>query len=431
MSKKQFTDYKKCLDFLFSLERVEIKYDLKNITTLLNYLNNPQKNFKSIHIAGTNGKGSVASIINSVLIEEGFKTGLYTSPHIKDFRERILINGKEIPKQYVIDFTNRVYKLVIKIVPSFFEVTTAMAFEYFRGQKVEYAVIEAGLGGRLDSTNVLNPLISVITGISIDHTEYLGNTIEKIAYEKAGIIKNKISVVIGDIKDTALKVIKNKCVAKKSELFESHKLRNINITQRGETGIDLDIFGKKYFYPVIGDYQISNIKTALPSLQKIYEIEKKKLSDNIFRIGLNNILVNSKFYGRFQLIGKNPDTVIDVSHNLQGISQISSNLKYFKFKNLFIIFGMMKDKNYGACVRLLEKLDAKIILTKPDYKRAEEAEILFESAERKEKFYISDNVKAAFVNARKLAGRNDLILITGSFYLVSELLKTFKFKNIN
>ena len=306
-----------------------------------------------------------------------------------------------------------------------------MAFEYFSEQKVEYAIIETGLGGRLDSTNVLKPLISVITGISIDHTEYLGNTIESIANEKAGIIKSKIPVVIGDIKDTAFNVIKKQCIVKESLLIESRYLKNVNIIKRSETGIDLNIFGKKYFYPVVGDYQISNIKTAFTALQKIYEIEKIILTENIFRIGLLNILKNSKFYGRFQLIAEQPFVVIDISHNLQGISQISSNLKYFGFKNLFVIFGMMKDKNYGACVRLLEKLDAKIILTKPDYKRAEEAEILFKSAEHKEKFYISDNVKAAFVNAKKLAGRNDLILITGSFYLVSELLKTFKFKNIN
>jgi len=430
MSKKQFKDYKKCLDFLFSLERVGIKYDLKNITTLLNFLNNPQKNFKSIHIAGTNGKGSVASIINSVLIENGFKTGLYTSPHILDFKERILINGNDIPKQFVIDFSNKVYNLVLRIIPSFFEVTTAMAFEYFSEQKVEYAVIEAGLGGRLDSTNVLKPLISIITGISIDHTEYLGTTIEKISFEKAGIIKNKIPVVIGDIKDTAFNVIKKKCIEKGSILIESNRLKNVNILKRLETGINLDIFGKKYFYPIVGDYQISNIKTAFTVLQKIYEIDKIILTENIFRSGLNNILINSKFYGRFQLIGEHPSVVIDVSHNLQGISQIIANLKYFEFKNLFVIFGMMKDKNYGACVRLLEKLDAKIILTKPDYKRAEEAEILFKSSKYKEKFYISENVKAAFVNAKKLAERNDLILITGSFYLVSESLRTFKFKNI-
>ena len=181
----EYKSYEKCVKYLYSLERVGIKYDLKNIKSLLRFLGNPEKNFKSVHIAGTNGKGTVASIINSYLIELKYKTGLYTSPHIKDFRERILVNGKMIPQKYVIDFTNKIYDLTQKILPSFFEATTAMAFQYFSDCGIEYAVIEAGLGGRLDSTNILKPELSIITSISIDHTEYLGNTVEKIAFEKA------------------------------------------------------------------------------------------------------------------------------------------------------------------------------------------------------------------------------------------------------
>ena len=188
----EYKSYEKCVKYLYSLERVGIKYDLKNIKSLLRFLGNPEKNFKSVHIAGTNGKGTVASIINSYLIELKYKTGLYTSPHIKDFRERILVNGKMIPQKYVIDFTNKIYDLTQKILPSFFEATTAMAFQYFSDCGIEYAVIEAGLGGRLDSTNILKPEVSIIPSISIDHTEYLGNTVEKIAFEKAGMKSNDL-----------------------------------------------------------------------------------------------------------------------------------------------------------------------------------------------------------------------------------------------
>ena len=431
MGRKEFTNYEKCIDFLFGLERVGIKYDLKNIKAILKFLDNPQKKFKSIHIAGTNGKGSVASAINSVLIEKGFKTGLYTSPHIRDFRERILINGKEISKQFILDFTNRVYELIIKIIPSFYEVTTAMAFEYFSMQKIDFAVIETGLGGRLDSTNVLRPLISVITGISIDHTEYLGNTIKSIAGEKAGIIKNKIPVVTGTIKGIPGSVIKKKCEELKCELIESEKLFNTEIFQRDENGIMINIDGITFAYPVVGDYQISNIKTTLAALSKICEIEKFEINYEILFRGLYKMAENSKFYGRFQLINKNPLLVIDVSHNFEGISQIKSNLKYFKYKKLVIIFGMMKDKNYAACINKIGELEAKIILTKPNYKRAEEPEELYRCAINKEKYFISENIKPAYINAKKLAGKQDLILITGSFFLVSDLLKYYNFKNIN
>ena len=197
MIKDKFRNYNKCIEYLFGLERAGIKYNLKNISSLLKYLKNPQRNFKSIHIAGTNGKGSVSSILNSVLIEKGFKTGIYTSPHIRDFRERILVNGKFISKKFILDFTNKIHPEIERIKPSFFEVTTAMAFEYFSQKKVDYAVVETGLGGRLDSTNVMMPVVSVITSIGIDHVEFLGKTIKKISYEKAGIIKKNTPVIVG------------------------------------------------------------------------------------------------------------------------------------------------------------------------------------------------------------------------------------------
>lgn len=430
----KFKNYKSCIEYLFSLERAGIKYDLKNIKKILDYISHPEKHFNSIHIAGTNGKGSVASIMNSVLIESGFKTGLYTSPHIIDFRERILVNGIMINKKYVMDFTERLYDLFEEIKPSFFEATTTMAFEYFANQNVEYAVIESGLGGRLDSTNVLKSEISVITGISIDHTEYLGNTIESIAQEKAGIIKRNIPCVMGKTEGKARNVIEKKCKNKKSELFYADNLWNVNILKKQEDLMDLDINEIKnkenkicLCYPVIGKYQIHNIKTALTSLDLIGKINGISFSEENIINGFKNVIINSKFFGRFQKICANPKIVIDISHNLQGIKNIRDNLKFFNFDKLYVIFGMMKDKEYVKCLDELEKLNAIVILTKPDYKRAEEPEMLFKSVKRKEKFFVAENVNIAYKSVKKIAKKNDLILIIGSFFLISDFLKQKQF----
>lgn len=424
---KKFTNYKSCIEYIFRLERVGIKYDLKNIRTILKYIGNPEKKFKAVHIAGTNGKGSVASIINSVLTECGYKTGLYTSPHIMDFRERILINGKLIPKDFVMNFTGRLYGLFEKIKPSFFEATTAMAFEYFALQKVDYAVIETGLGGRLDSTNVLKPIISIITGISIDHTEYLGNTIESIAFEKAGIVKKNIPCVTGKMEDKAKIIIAGKCKIKKSKMLDAETMMNAKIVGRNENCMEIKSrFNREKIllkYPLTGYYQIHNVKTAFTALKQIAKEERIILNDSILKTGFEKVKSNSKFYGRFQKISNNPKIVIDVSHNVEGIKNIRENLKYFKYKNLYVIFGMMKDKEYVKCLNELGKLDAKIILTKPGYKRAEEPEVLFKSVKKQEKYIISENVNIAYKSVKKMLGKDDLLLITGSFFLVSDFLK--------
>ncbi|MCX6165350.1 MAG: Mur ligase family protein, partial [Ignavibacteriae bacterium] len=310
----KFKNYKNCIEYLFSLERAGIKYDLKNIKKILDYISHPERNFKSVHIAGTNGKGSVASIINSVLIESGFKTGLYTSPHLIDFRERILVNGNMINKKYVVDFTNRLYDLFEEIKPSFFEATTALAFDFFANQNVEYAVIESGLGGRLDSTNVLKPEISIITGISIDHTEYLGNTIESIAYEKAGIIKRNIPCIAGKTENVAKRVIEKKCNTKKSEFIYAENLWNVNILKCREDSMEINVNeinneeNKIYIsYPVIGKYQVCNIKTAFTALDSIGRINGISFSEENIVIGFKNVIVNSRFFGRFQKINNNPN----------------------------------------------------------------------------------------------------------------------------
>jgi dihydrofolate synthase / folylpolyglutamate synthase len=427
----KFVNYKKCTDYLFDLERVGIKYDLNNIKAILKYLGNPERKFKSVHIAGTNGKGSVASIINSVLIESGINTGLYTSPHINDFRERILINGEMISKNYVIDFANRLYKLIEKIKPSFFEVSTAMAFEYFAKNDVDIAVIEAGLGGRLDSTNVLKPVVSVITGIAIDHTEYLGNTIESIAGEKAGIIKKRIPCVTGYMEKKAIEVIKGKCKKENSKMFYADDIWKVSIDKHNEEYMNLKVSRSNYIknyieleYPVPGKYQIHNIKTGFTALDIIGKSEGISFREEYIKSGVKNLISNSKFFGRFQKVSEIPKIIIDVSHNVQGIKNIREILKNYKYKNLYIIFGMMKDKEYKKSLEELEKLDAKIILTKPDYKRAEEPEVLYKSVKQKEKFGISENIQSAFKYLKKNTKKDDLILVTGSFFLVSEFVKS-------
>jgi len=421
----EFITYKKCIDYLYSLERVGIKYDLNNIKKLSGHLNNPHKKFLSIHIAGTNGKGSVASMLNSVFIECGYITGLYTSPHILDFRERIRVNGTKIPPRYIIDFINKNYEIIEKINPSFFEITTALAFDYFAHKNIDIAIIETGMGGRLDSTNILSPLVSVITSISKDHSEYLGDTIREITNEKAGIIKHKIPCVIGELPDLSEKIISEKCKKEKSDLITS-KSYKINIKNINENGItfncklnDKEI--QNINLPIIGKYQIKNIKTVfsvLDLLRPKLRISKKSIID-----GFDKIQINSGFGYRFQQISKSPNIFVDVSHNLEAIKNLKENLGILKYKKLIIIFGMMADKDYRKCLNLIESLDAFIIATQPDYKRALPAEKIFEVLNNKNKAIVKSNLKDAREFAIKKYKNGDLILVIGSFFLVNEFLK--------
>lgn len=433
MSKPVFTNYTDCINFLFGLERAGIKYNLRNIKLLSGISGNPERKFKSIHIAGTNGKGSVASIINSVLIEKGFRTGLYSSPHISDFRERILINGRFISKKFILEYVNNIIRDIIKIKPSFFEVTTAMAFRYFYEEKVEYAVIETGLGGRLDSTNIVKPVVSVITSIGIDHTEFLGHKPSEIAAEKAGIIKRKVPAVIGNVPGEVKSVFRKISKQNNAELIYSGDKYKIEITDKNESGFRFRISGFKkniseFQFPLTGDYQKHNIKTAFAALDELSRKEKFVIGNKEISNALKNIRKNSNLYGRFELISDNPKIIIDVSHNFQGIKNISSNLKYFRFKRLFIIFAMMSDKQFSECIYELMKLKAsKIILTKPEYKRAADPEILFKSVKRKKNlFELLGGVEDSFRRILKESNKDDLILVTGSFFLVSDFLKALK-----
>ncbi|MFA7360305.1 MAG: folylpolyglutamate synthase/dihydrofolate synthase family protein [Candidatus Kapaibacterium sp.] len=422
----KFNSYFKCIEYLYSLERAGIKYDLNNIKTLSKACGNPHKDFKSIHIAGTNGKGAVASLISSVLTESRYKTGLYTSPHIKDFRERIRVNGKVIPKDYVIRFTEKYYGLLEKIKPSFFETTTAMAFKYFADCKVDFAVIECGLGGRLDSTNIIKPKISVITSISIDHSEYLGKTIKSITNEKAEIVKRNVPCVTGNVSNYSKSIIKSICKQKKSVIVDSS---DFNIDYKiTDTGFDvyLEEYGKYFSLPLGGKYQINNLGTALAVLNNLKDRKVIDFSGYELEKGFRNINQNTGYGYRFQIVSEKPKIILDVSHNADGISNLKENTDALKYEKLFIVFGMMADKELGKCINELEKLKGIIILTKPDYKRACNPEDFAKHISGKSKYIIKENVKDAFNHARSLANKNDIILITGSFFMVSDFLKHFK-----
>jgi len=428
--------YSKLLRKLYSFERTGIKYNLSNIKYLLRVLDNPHKKFRSVHIAGTNGKGAVCSIVNSILIESGYCTGLFTSPHIIDFRERILVGGNKVEKKYIYNIIKKLWSHIKNINPSFFEITTAIAFKYFADRKVDIAVIEAGLGGRLDSTNVLKPICATITGISLDHTEYLGTTLESIAKEKAGIIKRGVPCVIGKLNRPSLKVIKNRCEQKQSFLINSQKdwcfVLNSNIIN----GIKFKILngkfrGENFFVPLNGDYQLINIKTALSIVSLLKDKGFEKITIDSVYNGLKKIREHSFYRARFDIISEKPRIILDVSHNLEGIKNIERNIESFRNGKLIIIFGMMVDKDVKNSVRVLEKLCSKLILTKPFYKRAMEPEKIFDFVKDKNKVLTTKNVDSAYNIAKKFLQRGDTLLVCGSFFVISDFLKIAEFKRMH
>ncbi len=422
------------------------KSDLNNILALSNYLNKPEQKFKSIHVAGTNGKGSVSHMIASVFQEAGYKTALFTSPHLKDFRERIRINGKMIDKEIVSDFVEKHRNTFDKIEPSFFEWTTALAFNFFSEEKFDIAIIETGLGGRLDSTNIINPELSVITNISYDHMQLLGNTLEKIAIEKAGIIKNGVSVVIGERQTESEKVFVNKASEMNSSIyfasdnFQSEAISIINEVQKFRIRKNDKILYDELLVDLCGNYQNKNICTVLQSL----EIARKnfsKIDENKIKSGLRKVSKNTGLQGRWQVIGRNPMTIADVAHNEEGIKfvvdQLNSllsayitpdktplniNSKTFNYPKLHIVFGVVNDKNILSMLTLLPK-HAIYYFCKADIPRALDADELKKSASL---FNLKGEVYSSVTNALKAAqnnaGKEDIVFIGGSTFVVAEII---------
>lgn len=407
--------------------KTAFKKDLDNIIALCEHSGNPHHKFKNIHVGGTNGKGSVSHILASVLQTAGYKTGLYTSPHLKDFRERIKINGELISKKNVIEYVEKNKSFFEKLQPSFFEMTVAMAFEYFAIQKVDIAIIEVGLGGRLDSTNIINPLLSVITNISSDHIQFLGETLPEIAKEKAGIIKEKTPVIIGEYQKEVADVFINTAKNKNAPIYFANKEYSSDYEMLSvdyKQILNIKKNNKPEFYDLetdlIGTYQKKNIICAL----KTIDILKGQfaISKNDIYKGILNVTKKTNFNGRWQILGYNPLIIADTGHNEAGIKEIISQIKNTAYKKLHFIFGTVNDKNIDTILTLLPK-NATYYFTKAKIPRALDENILFKKAKKtglSGKAF--STVKEAYSIAKQNASKTDLIFIGGSTFVVAEII---------
>lgn len=379
------------------------KKDLTNTILLAKHIGNPEQNLKTVHIAGTNGKGSTSSMIASILQEAGYKVGLYTSPHLKDFRERIKINGIEISEGFVVDFIKQNKPFFEQNDLSFFEMTVVLALDYFTKENVDIAVIEVGMGGRLDSTNIITPLVSVITNIGLDHTQFLGNTIEAIAGEKAGIIKNNIPVIIGEYNNKTKPIFIEKSKNCSSEIYFAS-----------------DLITKDYQSSLLGDYQFHNKKTVVQTiliLQKYFKISEENIQK-----GFLNVIKNTGLLGRWQILQENPKVVCDTAHNEHGLKIVINQIQNEKFDNLHIILGFVNDKNLDEILPLFPK-NAKYYFSKPNLQRGLETEILKEKSMEFGLFgEVYNSVSEAYNTAIDNAKANDFIFIGGSTFVVAEIL---------
>jgi len=380
------------------------KLDLQNIYDFSNYLGNPHNKFKTVHVAGTNGKGSTSHIISSILQESGYKVGLYTSPHLKDFRERIKINGADISKEDVVQFITLHKEYLEQNKLSFFEMTVGMSFDHFNKQNVDIAIIEVGMGGRLDSTNIIDPEISVITNIGLDHTKFLGNSLREIALEKAGIIKKAKTVVIGETQFETADVFINKAKGQNSKIiFADQQIAN------------------NYTTDLKGSFQQKNIKTALSA---IYELQKStwNISDSSIKTGLSKVQFNTGFAGRWTVLNKSPLTICDTAHNKEGLTIVLKDVQSLDYSKLHFVIGFVNDKDLSSIVELFPK-NANYYFCKPNISRGLDAvdlKILFESKHRFGNSYSS--VAEALNSAKNNSKVTDLIYIGGSTFVVAEII---------
>lgn len=428
-------DYKEAISWLYEqlpmyqrIGKAAYKADLKNTEAILSALGNPERKVKAIHIAGTNGKGSVSHLIASILQDAGYKTGLYTSPHLVDFRERIKINGELITQDSVVDFVNSNKKTFESISSSFFEMTVGMAFDYFAKKDVDFAIIETGLGGRLDSTNLCNPVISIITNIGIDHIAFLGDTLEQIAAEKAGIIKNEIPVVIGKHQINTDTIFENKVRECNSPIIYAEDIIDLRTFQSEDENFQTyDVWYKNQPYidniksPLLGYYQKENLCTTLASIEVLREKEILDISPEQIMSGIENVIINTGFYGRWQTIGKNPLTICDTGHNIDGIKAIVYQLSDMKFNHLHFVLGMVGDKDIFEILTILPN-NATYYYCKPNIPRGMDEEELAEmgfKAGLTGKTY--NSVTQALHSAKNNAGANDLLFVGGSSFVVAEV----------
>jgi dihydrofolate synthase/folylpolyglutamate synthase len=422
-------DYIQALDYIHGTWKFGTKLGLENISYLLQLLGNPHRKLRCIHIAGTNGKGSVAAMVASILEKAGYKTGLFISPYLEDFRERIQINRNYIPKDDLTRLTNAVKQKVEQMLaegrphPTEFEVVTAIGFCYFAEQNVDYAVIEVGLGGRLDSTNVIDPLVSVITSIDYDHKDILGDTLAKIAYEKAGIIKPGRPVVVYPQQDEAMDVIKQVCQQRQSSLIE--------VSYSDIEAIDDSIDGQHFNYnkgkwtfnrlyiPLLGKHQLMNAATAITAVLVLREYMGVAISDKAIPEGLSV----TEWPGRLELVHRQPYVLLDGAHNPQGAQSLADAIKnYFPHNRVIMVLGILADKDVNAILEVLVPLAAYIITTRPDSPRAMEAErLLLLVKEMNVQGQAIDSIECAVKTSLDMAEPDDLVVISGSLYLIGRV----------
>jgi dihydrofolate synthase / folylpolyglutamate synthase len=402
------------------------KADLNNTIRLLELLGEPQKSFKSIHIAGTNGKGSVSHMLASVLQSAGYKTGLYTSPHLKDFRERIRINGEMISQEKVISFIEKYKADFEEMELSFFEMTVGMAFQHFKDEETDIAIIETGMGGRLDSTNLVTPILSIITNISYDHMQYLGDTLEKIAAEKAGIIKPKIPVIIGQTQFEVKTVFQEKADVLHSPIFFADYVFDANKLETADKQVQsFDIWKNSLLYlehleiPLLGNYQEKNLITvicAIDQIKKYFDISEKDIRD-----GLGSVIRNTGFKGRWQILGRNPLVVADTAHNVDGIKEVAFQLRLTQFSQLHFVLGLVNDKAIDDILQMLPR-HAIYYFCKADIPRGMPAEDVADKAfEFGLRGKVYDSVRDAYFSALNAARTNDLVFVGGSTFVVAEV----------
>jgi len=425
-------NYKETLDYLFSalpmftrIGSAAYKKDITNTIRLCEAMGNPHQKFKSIHIAGTNGKGSSSHMLAAILQTAGYKTGLHTSPHLHDFRERIKVNGKLCDEQFVIDFTERLQPFMEEIQPSFFEVTVVMAFEYFAQQEVDIAVIETGLGGRLDSTNILLPELCVITNIGYDHMNMLGNTLEKIATEKAGIIKQGVPVVIGEVLPETRKVFEDTATQKNAPIFFAQEKRYVAdfTTAHHQLKVAVATHGSdernNYQLDLPGIYQTRNIITVLEAAQQL-QLQGWNTTTAIVHKALPHAKHLTGLHGRWEQVHQHPSVIIDVAHNEDGIKQLIRQLELATYQDLHIVIGMVKDKEIDAVLALLPH-NATYYFTNAQIPRALDADSL---QQRGAVYHLKGNsfpqVNEALQTAINHAHKEDLVLICGSVFVAAE-----------
>lgn len=423
-------NYQETLNYLYNstpvfehVGAVAYKEGLQNTLALDKHFNHPHTNFKTIHIAGTNGKGSCSHSLASILQEAGYKVGLYTSPHLVDFRERIRVNGQCISEERVVKFVEDERKFFEPLHPSFFELTTALAFKYFDEQKVDIAIIEVGLGGRLDCTNIISPILSIITNISFDHTQFLGDTLAKIAAEKAGIIKKGVPVIIGEANEETSPVFQSKANGVNSDIvFAEDNAIVTSSSPMADGGRRYNLSNNSTLIGELsGDYQERNMNTILCACNILKQMNIIK-NDDVIAKGLANICKNTGLLGRWQTIQNNPTVVCDTGHNVGGWNYLAPQIKRQQCNQLRIVFGMVDDKDINSVMYLLPK-NAIYYWTQAESKRAIKAERVAEIAIKHDlRGEIFDNVEVAYTKALQDSNKDDFVFVGGSSYIVADLL---------